>query len=90
MQKFGRSALIARVISNTNLGVRRIASGVRTGGSLKMSSCDSLVCGSDHPEHANTNPRRWDDDDILLIIIDGVLVDSCPKNLAQDCRVCTA
>ena len=37
----------------------------------------SLTCGA------------WDDNnDYLFIIVDGVLVDSCPKSIAQQCRDC--
>lgn len=32
--------------------------------------------------------RQSDDDDRFYIIIDGVLVDSCPKRISEDCRIC--
>lgn len=31
-----------------------------------------------------------DSDDFFFIIVDGVLVDSCPKSLAEHCRACSA
>ena len=40
----------------------------------------SLICNLDD----------WDDDDFLFIIIDGVVVDSCPPYLSEECRTCTA
>ncbi|KAL9180678.1 hypothetical protein ACHAXT_011131 [Thalassiosira profunda] len=56
-----------------------------------FSDADTFAVGEDLDNYyfgslACLGPQ--DDDDFVFIVIDGVLVDSCPKSVAEECRVC--